>query len=409
MPYRRASAWSMRWSSGFLKSSWITLWSTYWTARSTFTRGTSSCSNCIIDIVPVASCSSVWSTRSEIGAPGVSSPSTRCSRRIWRVRFSAIRETYPPRRTGEPEGHGCQRTLGVWPLLLGLSPTKADHTPPVLGPLLPSGAHERPPRRGHRAVLARRPGGHVDPAALDRLHVGLDLHEAADPGGGLQVHLEPAGEGERPLVVEEQRHRLVERAGDHAAVGVAGRPLVVLLDEETAGHPAPGPPLELELEAEQVGLAAAEAEVVVGEALSPAHGAGPARGGGCRPRGSRATRWACRCVRARRTRPRRRARAACAPPPRAPPGRSSRAPSGRATRPTRRQGTGAAARPSPRGSSGGCARTTGRSRSARRGGAAPWPPSRARSPRRTPCPPGRTAACRRTPWRRRISSFARRP
>ena len=66
----RQSAWSMRWSSGFLKSSWMTLWSTYWTARSTLTRGTSSCSNCISAIVPVASWSSVWSTRSEIAAPG---------------------------------------------------------------------------------------------------------------------------------------------------------------------------------------------------------------------------------------------------------------------------------------------------------------------------------------------------
>ena len=28
----------MRWSSGFLKSSWMTLWSTYWTARSTGSR-----------------------------------------------------------------------------------------------------------------------------------------------------------------------------------------------------------------------------------------------------------------------------------------------------------------------------------------------------------------------------------
>src|ERR687894_1312663 len=82
-------AWSIRWSSGFLKSSWMTLWSMYWTARSTCTRGTSSCSNCMHAIVPVASWSSVWSTRSEMGDPGSSSPSTRCSRRICRVRLSA--------------------------------------------------------------------------------------------------------------------------------------------------------------------------------------------------------------------------------------------------------------------------------------------------------------------------------
>src|SRR5947209_15422950 len=85
----------MRWSSGFLKSSWTTLWSMYWTARSTRTRGTPSCSNCMKAIVPVASCSSVWSTRRPIGEPGLSSPSTRCSRRIWLVSESATRESYP--------------------------------------------------------------------------------------------------------------------------------------------------------------------------------------------------------------------------------------------------------------------------------------------------------------------------
>src|SRR5918999_3695239 len=89
MPYLRAMAWSIRWSSGFLWSSWMTLWSMYWTARSTCTRGTSSCSNCMHAIVPVASWSSVWSTRREMGDPGSSSPSTRCSRRICRLRLSA--------------------------------------------------------------------------------------------------------------------------------------------------------------------------------------------------------------------------------------------------------------------------------------------------------------------------------
>src|ERR687893_1235136 len=68
----------------------MTLWSMYCTARSTFTRGTSSCSNCMQAIVPVASWSKVWSIRSAIGSPGLRSPSTRCSLSIWRVRFSAI-------------------------------------------------------------------------------------------------------------------------------------------------------------------------------------------------------------------------------------------------------------------------------------------------------------------------------
>src|SRR3954454_16312451 len=97
-PYLRQYAWSIRWSSGFLKSSATTLWSMYCTARETATRGTSSCSNCMKAIVPVASCSSVWSTRMPIGSPGLSSPSTRCSRRIRRVRFSAIVPRLPARR-----------------------------------------------------------------------------------------------------------------------------------------------------------------------------------------------------------------------------------------------------------------------------------------------------------------------
>src|SRR4051794_16168880 len=97
MPNLRAIACSMRWSSGFLKSSWMTLWSTYCTARSTCTRSTSSCSNCMHAIVPVASWRSVWSTLSAIGSPGSRSPSTRCSSRILRVRLAGIRPE-PTRR-----------------------------------------------------------------------------------------------------------------------------------------------------------------------------------------------------------------------------------------------------------------------------------------------------------------------
>src|SRR3954453_16570920 len=97
----------MRWSSGFLKSSATTLWSMYCTARLTSTRGTSSCSNCMNAMVPVASWSSVWSTRMPIGAPGLRSPSTRCSVRIWRVRFSAT-AVFLPASCGF--GRGC-RTL----------------------------------------------------------------------------------------------------------------------------------------------------------------------------------------------------------------------------------------------------------------------------------------------------------
>ena len=65
----------------------------------------------------------------------------------------------------------------------------------------------------------------------------------------------------------------------------------------------PSRALELELEPEQVGLAAAEAELVVGDPASLRHAGRAARSAGCRRGGSTATRWACRCARARRTRP----------------------------------------------------------------------------------------------------------
>src|SRR5919109_1368983 len=85
-PYFAAIAWRKRWSSGFLKSIWRMLWSTYTTAVSTWTRSTPKSSNCIIAIVPVASCASVWSTRSAISVPGTRSPRTRWSSRIVRAR-----------------------------------------------------------------------------------------------------------------------------------------------------------------------------------------------------------------------------------------------------------------------------------------------------------------------------------
>src|SRR3954447_587690 len=66
----------------------------YWTARETETRGMPSCSNCMKAMVPVASCSRVWSTFSAIGVPGFSSPSARCSFRIWVVSESGIRRDY---------------------------------------------------------------------------------------------------------------------------------------------------------------------------------------------------------------------------------------------------------------------------------------------------------------------------
>src|SRR4051794_5446352 len=90
----------------------MTLWSTYCTARSTCTRSTSSCSNCMHAIVPVASCRSVWSTLSEIGSPGFRSPSTRGSSRILRVRLAGIRpKATPSGRANVLAGHDLRDHL----------------------------------------------------------------------------------------------------------------------------------------------------------------------------------------------------------------------------------------------------------------------------------------------------------
>src|SRR6266536_2027938 len=58
------------------------LWSTYWTTSGTRIRSTSSCSNSIQAMVPVASWRRTWSILYAIGSPGPSFPRTRCSSRI---------------------------------------------------------------------------------------------------------------------------------------------------------------------------------------------------------------------------------------------------------------------------------------------------------------------------------------
>ena len=67
-----------RWSSGFLKSSWIRLWSTYCADSSVFTRSRFIASSSSITRVPVASWVRVWSIFSAISSPGVRVPSNRC-------------------------------------------------------------------------------------------------------------------------------------------------------------------------------------------------------------------------------------------------------------------------------------------------------------------------------------------
>src|SRR5918998_2872717 len=100
MPYFAANACRKRWSSGFLKSSWMMLWSTYWTARGTCTRSTPIRSNCRQAMVPVASCSSVWSILSAPSSPGSGEPLIMWSLRILVTRFSAI--AHHPRQTCTP-------------------------------------------------------------------------------------------------------------------------------------------------------------------------------------------------------------------------------------------------------------------------------------------------------------------
>src|SRR5947209_17730305 len=99
-------------------------------------------------IVPVASCSRVWSTLRAIGLPGSSSPSTRCSFSIWRERFSGIglilpggAETTPYKLTHAREHAASDRERGA-----GVVVELRAHHQLVAQPLLERGAdvHERP-------------------------------------------------------------------------------------------------------------------------------------------------------------------------------------------------------------------------------------------------------------------------
>src|SRR3954451_5104277 len=149
-----------------------------------------------------------------IGSPGLRSPSTRWSRRIWRVRFSGtVPLTYPLAARSVSGGRPRDDAL-------------------LAGRLGASGARRDRDERAHR--------GRRD--VLDRQAPGV---RAAS-----------------------QRERLLQRGGDDAGVRGAGRALVVLLDEEAPGDAGVRRALELEVQAEHVGQPAAEAEVVVGEALA---------------------------------------------------------------------------------------------------------------------------------------------
>jgi len=117
---------------------------------------------------------------------------------------------------------------------------------------------------GDRIVLiASKGGAPKHPAWLHNIRKHPNVSFLA-PRGREQVHLEAPRRSPDALLPDHHRHRLVERAGQDAAVGDVRGPLVVLLEEEAPGHAA-GRPLELHLETEQVRAAAAEAELVVSE------------------------------------------------------------------------------------------------------------------------------------------------
>jgi len=121
----------------------------------------------------------------------------------------------------------------------------------------------------HRAEL--------DPVSFTAFEAGLDGDERADRDRRPQLDLDAARERERASRMDCERHRLVERRRDDAAVREPRRPLVVLLHEEAAADAALVERLGLELKPEEVRDAASEAQVVVGEMIRQT--APPARSG----------------------------------------------------------------------------------------------------------------------------------
>src|SRR5207244_4308946 len=153
-------------------------------------------SNCMQAIVPVASCASVWSTRSAISCPGTSSPRSRCSSRIVRAR-DAISQSIPeaPRGASVAE-HGADALDRVEVLALAQRPDRPAvgkrlvhcEVEPVLA-LLHARAVQRtrPTLRGETPARRALPGMVVGPVLEEQQ---LD----APVGGGLE-RLPPAGGG----------------------------------------------------------------------------------------------------------------------------------------------------------------------------------------------------------------------
>src|ERR1700733_328360 len=158
--------------------------------------------------------------RIEIGRPGFSSPSTRCSLRIWRVRLSGT---------------------GPAPF------ATASRSEPTL-------------RLRHYAPVGRRGGGGVSDRTLTSLDPGLHLEVGADRRVGSERDLE----GLRPRAKPTgERHGLAQRRTHYAFVRIATiGPLVILLDETAPRHRVRTDLIDLEQQSEQVGAAAPEAQLV---------------------------------------------------------------------------------------------------------------------------------------------------
>src|SRR4051812_34564900 len=143
-----------------------------------------------------------------------------------------------------------------------------DPNPPGGGSASPSAHHGKRPRgprqRTPAQVFAAELRPQLELPLLARLDPRRNRREAPHRHRAEQVDLEPPGHGVDAFRVHEKSHRLVERGGDHAAVRVAGRALVVLLDEEPPAD-AVTRRLELQLQSEEVRDPAAEAELVMGD------------------------------------------------------------------------------------------------------------------------------------------------
>src|SRR6266516_6512562 len=182
MPYLDAKVCRNRWSSALRWSNCSILWSTYCMARSTFTSWSPSASNSMQAMVPVASCSSVWSILRAISSPGARRPSTRCASRILPVmvpsmlasRVSGVRPEMPVAGAGSSAERDARR-----------SDAAGEQTWACTSALDHPGSVSWPPARpyafgydAHATVPPQRPGGRRFPRRRDLPPPHLERHDA---------------------------------------------------------------------------------------------------------------------------------------------------------------------------------------------------------------------------------------